>query len=434
MIAWTIFEIGINIFQAVLITYFLNKQLTSSRSHKVADALCIALITAFLTAHFYVEMPVASDAVMFIVPVIYGLIFFDSKWYLILFWNIVAMLVFTVVVNMTSSFYLGIIGIDWQRLLTPTPERFGFIVSTNLLTLILIITIIELSGKSRNVKLTRYSFLLLLSLNLICLAAIELLFSIGMNGNLGERFTSVCLCLFVISVLSIFLYEMMVRSAYKQRQYELEIHRLELTQKYNGEMLSVYEDIAIFRHDIKHHMQIIEQMSMSKDSVEIHAHIDKLNERFSNIQPYSTGNLSVDALLTAKSSIIKRRNIVFDFTGYPLSELPMPEDDFCSLLGNLLDNAAEGVDRLDNKSGAYIKLSFARTWDMFYVTCKNSYNPNTIKKIDGRLLSSKEGSGHGLGTRSIGSTVKRAGGSTQYSLNGNVFCVTVIIPYNTTER
>ncbi len=323
MIAWTVFEIGINLFQAVLITYFLNKQLISSRSHRAADAMCIALIAVFLTAHLFFDMPIASDTVMFIIPIVYGLIVFDDKWRMVLLWNIIALLIFTVVVNLTSSFYVGILNVGWEQLLNTTPERVGFVVSTNLLTLIFITTTIELSSKRRNVKLSWHSFSILLGLNVLCLVAIELLFAIGMDSDLGERFTSVCLCLFVISILSIVLYEIMLRSAYKQRQYELDIHRLELTQKYNGEMQSVYEDIAVFRHDIKHHMQIIEQMSTTQGSREIHNHIDKLNERFNVIQPYSTGNVAVDALLTAKSSIIRRRNIQFDFQGCPLVQLPM---------------------------------------------------------------------------------------------------------------
>ena len=429
MIAWTVFEIGINLFQAVLITYFLNKQLVSSRSHRAADAMCIALIAVFLTAHLFFDMPIASDTVMFIIPIVYGLIVFDDKWRMVLLWNIIALLIFTVVVNLTSSFYVGVLNVGWEQLLNTTPERVGFVVSTNLLTLIFITTTIELSSKRRNVKLSWHSFSLLLGLNVLCLVAIELLFAMGMDSDLGERFTSICLCLFVISILSIILYEIMLRSAYKQRQYELDIHRLELTQKYNNEMQSVYEDIAVFRHDIKHHMQIIEQMSTTQDSREIHNHIDKLNERFSVIQPYSTGNVAVDALLTAKSSIIRRRNIQFNFQGYPLVQLPMQEDDFCSLLGNILDNATEGVDRLEDKNGAYISLLFARTWDMFHLTCENTYNPNTVKKIGGRLISSKHGSGHGLGTRSINATVKRAGGSTEYSSAENVFRVSIIIPY-----
>ncbi|MEA5015930.1 MAG: ATP-binding protein [Candidatus Limiplasma sp.] len=433
MIVWTIFEIGINLFQGLLIIYFLNKQLISSRSHRIADAVCTTFITLFLTAQLFIDMPVASDTVMFIFPIVYGFIVFDDRWHMILFWNIITLLVFTVVVNLTSSFYLGVINTSWEQLLNTTPERVGFIVSTNLLMLIFMITIIELTSRTRSVKLSWYSFSLLLGLNMVCLTAIELLFAIGMDADLGERFTSVCLCLFVISILSIILYEMMAKSAYKQGQYELEINRLELTQKYNNEMQSVYEDIAVFRHDIKHHMQIIEQMSTDKESAEIYKHIDMLNDRFRIIQPYSTGNVAVDALLTAKASIIRRRNISFAFQGYPLIQLPVQEDAFCSLLGNILDNATEGVDRLDNKESAYISLTFARTWDMFYMTCENTYNPSTVKKIGGRLISSKNGSGHGLGTRSINATVKEAHGTAEYSLAGNVFRVTVIIPCNTLE-
>lgn len=433
MIAWALFEILINIFQAVTIVYFLNRQLTSGHSHRLADAVCIILLAGMLTAYLYFDIPIASDTIIFVIPAIYSLIIFESKWYITLFWNIITLLIFTGVVNLTSSFYTGVLHIEWARLMEITPERFGFIISTNMLTLILMIILIQVNKQDKNDKLSWHSFSLLLGLNIVCLTAIELLFTIGMEEDMDRRFTSVCICLFVISILSVVFYEMMARNAHKQRQYEVEINRLELTNKYNNERQSVYEDIAVFRHDIKHHMQVIEQMCANQESSEIKNHLDALKRQFRAIQPFSTGNVAVDALLTAKASIMRHLGMTFQFQAYPLIGIPVSENDLCSLLGNALDNAIEGAERLRNKKERTISLSFARTWDMFFIVCENPFDPDTIRRTDGRWLSSKKGDGHGLGTRSIAEVVKKANGTVSYETRGNTFRTTIVFPCRSQE-
>ena len=46
--------------------------------------------------------------------------------------------------------------------------------------------------------------------------------------------------------------------------------------------------------------------------------------------------------------------------------------DFCTIVGNLLDNAIEGVGRIKPAPASpSIRLAFSRSWDMFYIYCEN---------------------------------------------------------------
>lgn len=86
---------------------------------------------------------------------------------------------------------------------------------------------------------------------------------------------------------------------------------------------------------------------------------------------FLTGSISVDALLTAKSLACKHHNISLHVSQCPLNSLPISEVDFCTILGNLLDNAIEGNVCIVNKSiEKWINLSFSRVWDMFTTVVK----------------------------------------------------------------
>lgn len=104
-----------------------------------------------------------------------------------------------------------------------------------------------------------------------------------------------------------------------------------------------------------------------------------------------TGCIAVDAILTAKRAIAEENGIVFALKPYPLQRLPINVADFCVLLSNLLDNAIEASMRIldDTASQKYIEISFARSWDMFYLSCSNGMNIETIRRSEDTFLTSK---------------------------------------------
>lgn len=423
---WVIFEIAINLFQASLIVYFLRKQMRTVRKSFMPDAYCILAIAGLLTLYLFFDIP-AADTIIFILPLIYGFLVFDARWYIVVFWVMVIALIFTGVANLTSSFYFDVLGVDWDELMNEDFLRLTFVLSSNMLMLILVLIVTKL--RSRSGELPWHSFVLLLALNFLCLTVTELLFSMGINQSTDRRFMYASLFLFIISLLSIVLYEVLVDNANKQQRYKLEIERLAMLQKHNQEMQSVYDDLATFRHDIKHQIQVIAQMVAGHDTTAVKGYIDALSDQVNALQPFMTGNIAVDALLTAKTSTMRRRQIDFAFSPYPLSHLPFDESKFCALLGNLLDNAIEGIERLPDAGNACISLSFARTWDMFYIVCKNRCNPSTIQRKNDLFLSSKSGMAHGIGTRSIEAIVRRANGRVHFDVSDDIFRVEIVLPY-----
>lgn len=124
-------------------------------------------------------------------------------------------------------------------------------------------------------------------------------------------------------------------------------------------------------------------------------------------------------------------NIRFEYQPYPLNELPIDESIFCVVLSNLLDNAIEGINRMnDSEHEHVIQLKFARSWDVFFITCNNDMTPDSIHRVGTRFLSSKkEGVGHGFGVENIKKIVNEANGQCKFITQEQIFHVEIILPF-----
>ena len=145
-----------------------------------------------------------------------------------------------------------------------------------------------------------------------------------------------------------------------------------------------------------------------------------------------TGSIAVDALLTAKLLACKQNDIEFRFVQCPLGNLPISEIDFCAIVGNLLDNAIEGVCRIaDMQNQKWICLSFNRVWDTFSIHCENNMAIQTVKRHSGGFLTAKESDkvNHGFGIRNIELIVETANGFCTFEAADNVFTANVTLPY-----
>lgn len=75
---WILFEASINIFQAAIIVYFLNKQLYANRTHKIGDMLCVFGISLWSTLYLFISIPI-SDITIFFIAFVYALKVYDDK-------------------------------------------------------------------------------------------------------------------------------------------------------------------------------------------------------------------------------------------------------------------------------------------------------------------------------------------------------------------
>ena len=77
----------------------------------------------------------------------------------------------------------------------------------------------------------------------------------------------------------------------------------------------MYADILKQKHDIKHQLQVIEQLVASNNSASAQQYLDEYKAKMPQKDDFLTGSISVDALLTAKSLACKHHAILYDKYG-----------------------------------------------------------------------------------------------------------------------
>ncbi|MCR4902052.1 MAG: GHKL domain-containing protein [Butyrivibrio sp.] len=210
----------------------------------------------------------------------------------------------------------------------------------------------------------------------------------------------------------------------------LEMERLQDAlemQRTNYKMLSQsMELVNIKYHDLKHQIAIIREGINNQSSLE---YLDKMEQEIKIYEAQNkTGNEVLDTILTAKS--IHCQNNWIEMTvvadGEALSFMePM---DISALFGNMLDNAIESVEKIDQKEKRLIHLAVAHQKGFVRIRLENCYKDKP-RIVNGQIKTSKSDSRyHGFGIKSIESIVKKYGGSLTMRAEDGWFEQRILIP------
>lgn len=423
---WQIFDITINFFQAILMTYYINRRCLLRKHSFYYDIALIFCICTVITLLDCVQI-YYLDNLVFLVPFLFSICFRKCRVVDLLFWCLLLCIVFSLDSTLASGLVYALAGAKWEDLLSNDSYRFFYIISANLLHTVLIVLICNIH---RNNHSTSYSVIFFFLLSLLAqFSSAECFFASQIHiidqtyyatyGSIGLLFSM---------IFTIVLYELILKETELRRKLELEMQTTRLINSHQEELRTIYSNMLSTQHDLRHRITAAEEiLAHNKDSYQ--DAIDMLQST-SVLNEYITGNIGTDAVLAAKTAVMNDNNIHFSFNPCPLSNLPLPERDFIILLANMLDNAIEAVMRIPfSVSDREIYLSFSRTWNIFSICCINSIDPKTIHQKDDMFISSKEHPElHGYGIRSIQKIVEAAGGLSEFTSDNECFYVKIILP------
>ena len=137
----------------------------------------------------------------------------------------------------------------------------------------------------------------------------------------------------------------------------------------------------------------------------------------------------------AVNILIGYRQPVFDRLGarteYRIeigTENPIDPLDLTAILGNLLANAAEALERLAPDAPRLLRLALVHRGDTLFLTADNSYDGELHYDADGNLLSSKRGNAErGIGMESIRTSLARYDGTMEISPEDDLFAVSIVM-------
>ena len=143
---------------------------------------------------------------------------------------------------------------------------------------------------------------------------------------------------------------------------------------------------------------------------------------------FDTGNPALDVILTRKNFRCKESDIELTCAVNGESLSFMSEVDVYSLFGNILDNAIEASEKLEDKDKRVVSLSLEKKDYFIYVHAEN-YFSGKLSYSGGLPKTTKSDGGlHGYGIKSIRMLTDKYGGSTKIDTKEDRFMLDLMFP------
>ncbi len=177
-------------------------------------------------------------------------------------------------------------------------------------------------------------------------------------------------------------------------------------------------------HDLKHQIAAIRTKTEQEN---FHKYLDRLED---SIIEYGTvvecGHETINVVLTEKNILCTTSGVKFSYILDGTLFDFMTEMEIYSLFGNALDNALESCSKVADPEKRVISLKAAARGDMVVLHVENCFE-QALNMVDGMPQTTKKGSGHGFGLRSIQSIAEKYGGVATVNAADGLFKLTVVM-------
>lgn len=205
--------------------------------------------------------------------------------------------------------------------------------------------------------------------------------------------------------------------------YERTRNQMEL---YRG-MKKRYEQQRRYQHDYKNQLNCISGMIGEGQTQEALTYIAKLTGSFRQSEmSVNTNHSVVNVVLNQKYQEACDRGIAMAVIANDLSGLSMSEEDIVTLLGNLLDNAIEACEKLEQNRIIQFKMILED--EQLVLSIRNPIE-EPLRIRNNRIASSKKDkSRHGIGLLNVDSVIRKNGGTGVLQCQEGWFCFSAMIP------
>ncbi len=289
---------------------------------------------------------------------------------------------------------------------------------------ILFAFLLLLSGKRQSLRLwngilTALSFLALALFQWLLCGTGRIAVERGLLGILLWGSAALELLLFLTVEGTLYFYK-------KGFEFRTEQFRSRLMEHSYGEIRDIYMDVRGWRHDYHNHMQVMKAKLSLGDLDGMGVYLDQLERELDRVDTLvKSGNLMTDAILNSKLTLARRNNIQVNCKAKLPERLPMEDVDLCVILGNLLDNAIEACQKLEEDSRT-LRLYMAVNKGQFYLSLQNSA-PQELDFDARHYITSKRGN-HGLGMKRVKAAVDKYQGYLNLANEPGIFAAEVTMP------
>lgn len=422
-----VLDLFATIYQGILFVYTVKRQFECSHCPFFYDVAFVVAYVSFFAIIQYLNIHIPESCIMLIL-FIYIKLASHERSAVCALWAILDVFLSLGTLTLVSGLFDLQITLN-GNVLEATEETRILYFFVGLAALTVVLNIAAKFSKASN-TISRIETILFIFTLLLCFFINECFFLARQSAYANTFLMIGSACSFAVMILTMILYDRLTEATQRKRQMELAAQTSQLAAEHQEELKSIYTYMLAEQHDLRHRVAAAEEL-LSSGNISLEQRTEALTLLKTSEPPrlFVTGCIAVDAILKAKQTIMENAGISFELSEYPLMPLPISEQNFCMLLGNLLDNAIEGVMRLPAAcSSRNIYLSFSKVWDMLFITCVNDANPASIKRSGNDFISSKEQpERHGFGMKSIKKIVEDAGGNIDIEIKQNKFSVEIML-------
>ncbi|MCD7957173.1 MAG: GHKL domain-containing protein [Lachnospiraceae bacterium] len=224
----------------------------------------------------------------------------------------------------------------------------------------------------------------------------------------------------LLEALSVIRHEAVIEEERVQQESLLALQRTQYSQ-----LSRHMQETRQARHDLIQHLRIINSFisTGSQDALRDYVENYELSLPPNTNRSFSK-NYAVNTMVSYYAEEAEHSSVDFTAKLNLPEPLPLNEAEFCSMLGNLLENALLACREVTDVA-PYIRVLAKENNQKILITVDNTSSKEPVIK-DGQFLSSRH-EGYGLGTASVRTIAQRHHGSATFRYERGVFYASVIL-------
>ena len=211
----------------------------------------------------------------------------------------------------------------------------------------------------------------------------------------------------------------------KKTYLKLVEYQTEQSEKHLNEVRSIHKEMRGYKHDFHHHLQTLKGQLEAGEVDRALTYIEQLDSQLMNVDTLlKTGNVSLDAILSAKIAQAKAENIAVTVKANVPDKLAISDLELSIIIGNLLDNAIEACSTVNGER--FIRIFISMKGTMLYFSMLNTAGAK--KKKTGSLFMTHKNGVHGFGLRRAEAILEDHGGWVKYNSENGAFTSEFLVP------
>ena len=223
------------------------------------------------------------------------------------------------------------------------------------------------------------------------------------------------------------LYEMyrVAREFTRNARLDRENQLLAMESRRYMELQTYLDNTRRLRHDFRQHLHVIAGLTETGQLEELKSYLHQYESELSEHRPSLCANAAVDALAGYYDHAAGQQSVPVEWKLALPRQLPMPEADLCTILGNLLENALHASQKLPPEQRRVQVMAQMLSPAMLGLVVENRYD-GMLKKQQGILRSTKH-EGTGIGLVSAETVVHKYNGNLHLETEEQIFRVNVLL-------